>query len=108
VTAGGDHDHQDLSAIERHEVEVFEVAGLGGRGNRKAQLLADPRGFLGHIGEHVIEGARAAQARLDLRGRARGPAFAKELVHIAAIAEVCRNPTGRGVRLADVALLFEP
>jgi hypothetical protein len=65
VPAGRDDDHQDLSAVERHEVEALERRGVSG-GDRKAQLLRRTGHFLGCVGQQILDGAGAPEPRLDL------------------------------------------
>ena len=66
------------------------------------------RNFLRDVRQQVLDGAGAAQPRLDLRRRPRRLPLGQQLVDVQPIAEIGRNASGRGVRLTHVALLLEP
>ena len=69
VPAGRHHDDQHLAAVERHEIQVLERGRVGRRRDREPDLMRRARDFLRDVRQQVVDGARAAQPRLDLRRR---------------------------------------
>ena len=71
VAAGRDDDDQELSAVERHEIQPLERRHVRGGRNRKADLVRRARDLLRYVRQHVARPCRrgAAALRLEESGR---------------------------------------
>ena len=110
LVAARDHDDQDLRAVERNELDALQHGGIVGR-EGKAHVPGGARDQMRDRRQQVVHQRRLhglpAQLLLDVHVRdGRSPALEQD-VDERAVAEVGWHATGRGVRLVNVALLFE-
>ena len=109
MAAGRDDDDEELSAVERHEIQVLERRHVRGGRNGKADLVRRARDLLGYVGEQSLDSSGAPEPRFDLRrGRDDERRSDEQLIDVQPIAQVGGHASGGCVRLPDIALLLEP
>ena len=105
-----DDDDEDAQPAQQHELDAIENGGLVSRTHGKAHAARSLRQHVRHLGKQGVEQTiRAAtpQPRLDCGRRSLRTLGIEQEIHVETIATVRRNAAGRGVRLLDVAFLFQ-
>ena len=110
LIAARDDDDQHARAVERHELDALQDGRMA-VGHREAHVPRRARDDVRDAGQQIVHERRGAgmlaQLMLDIRRGAGRPAALEQEVHEDAIPAIGRHASGRGVRLMEIAALFQ-